>query len=85
MKVVAAAIRDSDGNVHSLPPPARHNDVIQKMRAEGIRVRVTHEQGFLLEDDTFVDRVEAAQHAMEEGQATKLSYSKTKLYSEDLW
>lgn len=42
-------------------------------------------QGFLTSENRFVDRVEGAKIALASGQITELNYSKTKLYSEDLW
>lgn len=43
------------------------------------------EQGFLTNKNRFVDREEGAQIALESGQIEKLNFSKTILYSEDLY
>lgn len=58
LRIVAAAIRDIDGKVWSVPPPGRHHDVIQLMRAEGYTGPVSGEdqQGFLLNDGRFCRR-----------------------------
>lgn len=42
-------------------------------------------QGFLTNANRFVDREEAAKIAIESGQVENLTYSKYKLYSEDLY
>lgn len=42
-------------------------------------------QGFLTNKNKFVDREEGADIALKNGQIKHLSYSKTKLYSEDLY
>ena len=42
-------------------------------------------QGFLTNTNRFVDREEGAKIALESGQIEKLNYSKTRLYSEDLY
>jgi hypothetical protein len=47
--------------------------------------RVTSaEQGFILEDGTYVDRKQAAQIALESGQVQKLGYNDS-ILSEELW
>ena len=85
MKVVRAAIRDNTGTVHSLPPPARHCDVLHSMFEKGIRGSFLDGQGFELEDGTFVNRVEAGKAAIEAGQIKELAYTNDELFSEDLW
>jgi len=42
-------------------------------------------QGFLTDTNRFIDRVEGAKIALACGQIKELEYSKTKLYSEDLY
>lgn len=42
-------------------------------------------QGFVTSSGRFVDREEAAKIALESGQIEELKYSKTKLFSEDLY
>ena len=86
MKVHQAAIRDRNGKIHTLPRPNRHSAVIQHMfKAEGIRPSFTHdEQGFILEDGTFVSRREAARIAIEQKQCEAL-ITPGRLTTEDLW
>jgi len=63
-----------------------HSEIIRKIIKEtGVKkVGANNPQGFVTEDGEFVDRVKAAQIALECGQITKLKYSTTKLFSEDL-
>lgn len=85
MKVVAVAIKTiNDGEVFTLPSPARHHTLIKHMRDSDIDKRPFERQGFVLEDGSFVDRKEAGKIAVESGQITHLSWP-PKLYSEDLW
>jgi hypothetical protein len=80
-KVIAAAVRTTDGVIHSIPPPHRHHHIVHALfRLTQIR----GEQGFLLSDGTFADRVTAAAVAIDQGQITKLPHPPN-LYSEDLW
>jgi hypothetical protein len=83
MKVHQAAIVDVDGNIHTLPKPARHHHILRKMYADGVESLITG-QGFVLEDGTFVGRKEAADIALREGQ-TEYVKSYPSLTSEDLW
>lgn len=85
-KVVAAALRAEDGTVTSLPPPARHNDVIRQRVEDGAETPVTDEQGFLLDDGRFVNRHQAWAVAMRAGQVKEedLTVQGT-IFSEDLW
>ena len=80
-RVKQAAVRDGDGTVHTLPRPARHNDIIGQRH---VRMDEATVQGFLLEDGDFVNRVEAAAVALESGQVKQLNWP-PQLYSEDLW
>lgn len=79
--IVAAAVI-VDGEVKSLPAPARHHNIISqypltKGHTHGI-------QGFIDDKEGFVGRRRAAQIALEENQITKLNWPPT-LFSEDLW
>ena len=86
-KVVAAAITGVDGNVYSLPPPARHHDVGQHM------IELGHpqpypgggHQGFLLDDGEFVGRTDARVCAAENNQLLPTASKGNILFSEDLW
>lgn len=71
----------------------RHTHVISQMYALTGKRTVTfgedsvgeHVQGFLTNQNRFVDRIEAAQIALEAKQISELKYSQTMLYSEDLY
>lgn len=84
MQIKQAAIKDASGNIHTLPRPARHYNIMHDMRVRGIDDRPNEVQGFITEDDEFVDRKFAAEIALEAGQCVELMAS-PRLYSEDLW
>lgn len=83
-RVVAAAIRDHDGTVYSVPSPGRHADVIRLMVEKGRPTPITGNQGFLLSDGRFALRKPAAHIAIKAGQITALKWPPN-LFSEDLW
>jgi hypothetical protein len=83
--VIAAAIKDHDGTVYSIPAPARHYHIIRLMVDKGIKTPITGDQGFLLSDGRFVDRMEAAKIALSCHQCKELKFNSTLLFSEDLW
>lgn len=89
---VAAAIRTADGLIHTLPAPHRHHHIIHAMHiAKGTGrvspsdiVEARGEQGFLLSDGNFADRVVAGRLALKWGMVRKLQHPPN-LYTEDLW
>lgn len=81
MKVKQAAVRDGAGVVHTLPRPARHHTIAHELKVNLCEHAV---QGFILEDDTFVDRKAAGRFALMSGQTEELKWPPD-LYSEDLW
>jgi hypothetical protein len=82
--VESAAIRKDDVT-YSVPPPARHHDVIRYMvEGCGLAPPCSGEQGFIVTGGRFVGRVEAGKIAVEGGQIAKLERP-PRLYSEDLW
>ncbi len=87
-KIIAAAVRLPNGKVVSLPPPARHHDVIHYIcQADALdRLPADCEQGFLLDDGRFARRVAALHIAFAAGQVLggKLKGGRV-LTSEDLW
>lgn len=86
MKIVAVALRDRTGKVHTLPSPNRHHNVINMMYAEGLRGKDFHEQGFLTSDGTYVDRREARKIADAANQCIpERDYEMAELFSEDVW
>ena len=84
LQIKQAAIKDSDGKVHTLPRPARHHTIIHSIYDTRHPMGPDDVQGFILDDDTFVDRIEGARVALESKQIDKLKWPPN-LYSEDLW
>lgn len=85
-KITGVAIRSEDLVVHSLPPPYRHDAVISMMVGEkGYSRPVTGEQGFVLEDGMFLDRVQSWRVAKHANQILPGKGGHRELYSEDLW
>lgn len=85
-----AAVRHADGEVFSLPRPARHCNVIVFMRDSGKPYNVPgleerHEQGFVTNTGRFVDRIEARAIAEAAGQLLERESGLEELYSEDVW
>lgn len=89
MKITSVAIRivegPLEGLVFSLDAPNRHNHIFNLLSWGNSNDRMgKEEQGFLLENGDFVDRKQAGDIALENGQVTKL-IAPPNLYSEDLW
>jgi hypothetical protein len=80
--VVAAAVRTDDGVIHSMKSPARHHHILHALHSFGTAAR--GEQGFVLNNGTFVNREMAGQIAIVSGQIKELAHP-PKLYTEDLW
>lgn len=85
-KVVAVAVKYQD-LIATLPPPARHSDVVHAMtRFKGaVTPTVEVTQGFLLSDGTFANRKQARVCAELNNQLLPRACSLSELYSEDLW
>lgn len=83
--IVAVAMRDPEGNVYSLPRPARHFNLIQHVIRESGKRYVPHawDQGFLTDDCKFLLRNAAAMHALRCGQISEIP--EVVFTSEDLW
>ena len=86
-KVIAAAVKTNDGVIHFMPPPNRHHHTIHALHraneTSGLII-ARGEQGFVMNDGTFADRVTAGLDAIAAGQIAALSHPPN-LYSEDLW
>lgn len=86
-RVVAAAVRYR-GEVYSLPPPARHHDVIALICArhglDGYQPS-QDDRGFLLSDGRYARRRAAAVVAVRAGQCERVAHPRHGLFSEDLW
>jgi hypothetical protein len=84
-KIIQAAIR-KDGIVYTMPPPARHNNILhlcEELTTSGL-VMARGDQGFVTNTGRFVDRIEAASIAIAAKQIEELKWPPS-LYSEDLW
>jgi hypothetical protein len=84
--IAAAAIRKGD-RVYTLPPPARHHDIIRLIAEETAeRPAVTEQdtQGFVTNEGRFVNRRQAVLVAIRAGQIERPKWPGG-LYSEDLW
>ena len=99
-KIVAAAIkfRPKSSDYFQIMCGKRHCHVFEVMYKLGIDYdKLTHVQGFLTDEDQFIDRYEAAEMAFRSGQLSqdtelwkkmnedKDSFFAYQLFSEDLW
>lgn len=84
LRVVAAAVLRGD-ITYSMPPPARHHDIVQAMAREGLAQRGTDEQGFLLNNGHFCMRKAARIVAEDAGQLIRTPEHRDLLFSEDVW
>lgn len=85
VKILCVAVIDGNGKVWSLPPPARHHDVIRAIHKAGAPfVQDPKLQGFIESSGRFVGRIEGALVALASGQIEALKWPPN-LYSEDLW
>lgn len=87
VKIKAVAIRHIDGRIFTLPPPARHMDLFHLLPKGEL---LSGTQGFVTNQDLFVNRTTAYQIAVNANQLidqSSLGYTPTPgtLYSEDLW
>lgn len=82
--IKAAAIKLSDSSVVTLPPPARHHNILRHM-ADRSWPHFNSFQGFVTNLGRFVDREEACVLAREAGQIKVKTGPADKLFSEDLW
>lgn len=81
-KIDCVAMKYLD-DVVSLPKPARHHDLISLAHQANKDTRL-YEQGFLTTMGRFVDRMEAAEIALNSEQIESLKFPPD-LFSEDLW
>lgn len=85
MTIAAAAIW-YDGMTYSLPRPARHTDVANKLIALKLdEVAMRGEQGFTTSTGIFVRREPAMRIATEAGQLKAEPINARRLHSEDVW
>jgi hypothetical protein len=84
LRVVAAAVLRDD-LIYTMPPPARHHDIVHAMAKNGLAQRGSDEQGFLLNDGHFCMRKAARIVAEDAGQLIRTPEHKELLFSEDVW
>jgi hypothetical protein len=82
MKHIKEAAILHEGKVYT---GRRHHNVIAKIIKETGVDHVFGKQGFVTDDDEFLDREEAAKVALACGQIKKLKYHSKQLFSEDLY
>lgn len=86
IRVVAAAVLTSDGLVHTLPPPARHHNIVYSLaRFFDHPSCASDEQGFLLSDGSFCLRRPAKIVARAANQLLSRASELEELFSEDVW
>ncbi len=83
--VVGVAIKDHTGRIYQLPKPNRHHHVIKVMAEDGCKTPITGEQGFILSDGRFSNRVNAKFVAEKAGQLLDRASNGYKLFSECVW
>jgi hypothetical protein len=83
--IVASAIKiTKEGEYPIIVMGERHHNCFETIWNLGIRRPYVDEQGFLTDNNTFLDRQAAYKYATSCGQITQGEYPST-LYSEDLW
>ncbi len=81
--IKSSAIKLEDGRIITGP---RHHNIIKKCIIELEMVPPIHgEQGFVTDIGVFLNREDAAIHALEIGQIKELKFNSTQLFSEDIW
>ena len=87
MQIKQCALRRENGEIFTLPRPNRHFKLIQEVVKLGWKIPITQDQqGFLLEDNTWIRRKAAYAWALRSGQVKRENViSKGTLLSEDLW
>lgn len=85
--IKCAAINGDDGRVWSLVPPMRHWDIVEYMRQMGYQGSVDRpgQQGFLLSNNNFCNRLDAYEIAEKAGQIKMPIESGRRLTTEHLW
>jgi len=74
------------GMIVTLPPPARHDGLLEKLRKLDLVVYPSGAlQGFMTSTGRYVNRQEAFDVAKAAGQVVKGKFQPNTLFSEDLW
>ena len=85
MPIIAAAIKFGD-LICTMPKPCRHHHIIGGCADAGMPIPIEGVQGFITASGRFLDRTEAALHAIAKDQVARDKvHSNGQLYSEDLW
>ena len=72
--IIAAAIKERDGEVYALPAPARHHDIISYMvNVAGLPKPIRGEQGFIDHKIGFVNLTQAKDIALNVSKQTSLA------------
>lgn len=83
-QIVEVAIKCGK-NIYRMKDSKRHSDVLKKIILEELEDDTSDAvYGFITSEDHFVDRFEAAEIVLNNGQVNELK-NPSKLYSEDLW
>lgn len=82
-RIIRAAILLPNGEMLSLPTPARHHDIIRVFAHNGPEALAN--QGFRTSRNRFVDRVEGLQIAQAAGQIKQKHGNANRLFTEDMW
>lgn len=80
-RIRSAAIRLNSGDIWE---GNNHREIREMIYLSNGGQRIKGKEGFILEDDRFVDRREAATIALANGQATEATYAEGELSSSDI-
>lgn len=85
--IISAALRDCWGNLYTLPPPNRHQDIVDSLAhtADADSDDNPLDRGFLLDDGRFVGRVLGFKIARRAKQLLNDRIVGHLLTTEDLW
>lgn len=84
--IAGSAVRRRDGSFLALQKPNRHHHVLRALVAEGEKIPIIGEQGFVDDFGNFLDRKQARIHAIECGQVEENNLDHfEQLFSEDVW
>lgn len=85
--IAEAALKDEKTSiVYHMPRPARHSDVFYFLYVQDPSLKTRDfTQGFVTNENRFVDRFEAAKIAKDANQIVGNEFNGTCLYSEDVW
>jgi hypothetical protein len=87
VEMIVRAALQYNGTVYSLPAPARHHNVMQRMFADNMpsEAMALQNQGFVTSTGRYVDRYEGFRIAKAAGQLWRSPTPPDMLTSEDVW